>query len=273
MIRNRVLAAAFLLFLQACSFKSIALKSTTDLLDKGAAAFYEEDDIQFARESMPGQLKFLETLLKNDPRNRKLLLSLAQGFGGYAFLFLEDEAPDRARLFYQRGRDYGLKILGKKKDDLKTAGPADAPALFWTAYCWGGWANLSRTDPQALADLPAVEAMMARVQEISPGYFYGGSDLFLGAAYGIRPKIFGGSPEKSKMHFERALKGADKKFLMAQVLYARYYAVPVQDKNLFKALLEEVADAKPDILPEQRLSNAVAKEKAKKLLEKTNDLF
>ncbi len=261
------------LFFQGCSLKSVALKSTTGLLDKGIEAFYEEPDPQFARESMSAQLKFLEILLKNDPENKKLLLYLSQGFGGYAFLFLEDQDPERAKIFYQRGRDYGLKLLGKKVDDLKVAAPADVPALFWTAYCWGGWANLSRTDPQALADLPKVEAMMLKVSELSPDYFYRGADLFLGSYYGSKPKMFGGNLEKSKAYFERALAATKGKFMMAEVLYARYYAVPSQDKESFKVFLKRVEAADPGTLPAQRLSNAVAREKAKKLLEKIDELF
>ncbi len=60
---------------------------------------------------------------------------------------------------------------------------------------------------------------------------------------------------------------------MADVLEARYYAVTVQDKNLFEALLKKVGKAKAGTLPNSRLMDEVAKEKAVRLLEKTNDLF
>lgn len=54
---------------------------------------------------------------------------------------------------------------------------------------------------------------------------------------------------------------------------AQSYAVQVQDKSLFESSLKTVEDASIDILPEQRLVNAIAKEKAKALLAKENDLF
>jgi hypothetical protein len=60
---------------------------------------------------------------------------------------------------------------------------------------------------------------------------------------------------------------------MCSALYAKTYAVQMQDPALFKKLLAEVMDAPADILPEQQLASAVAKQKAEKLLESTDDLF
>ena len=58
----------------------------------------------------------------------------------------------------------------------------------------------------------------------------------------------------------------------AKLRYARYYAVATQDEELFKTLLGEVIESSAE-LPKARLANAVAKLKAKRLLEKTHDLF
>ena len=256
-----------------CSVKTTALRVTAHLLDTGVAAIYEETDTRFAREAMAGNLKLLETLVKNDSKNPQILLALSQGFGGYSFLFIEDEDAGRARYFYQKGRDYGIQLLGPKLSDLKSLGSQDTPALFWTAYCWGGWASLSLNDPDAIAGLPKVEAMVRRVEELHPGFFYSGTDLLLGAYYGSRPKMFGGDLGKSKSYFESAIQKTSGQFLMAQVLYAKYYAVAAQDRGLFSSLLESVIAAPQNPLPEQGLSNQVAKEKAKKLLGKINDLF
>lgn len=276
-----------LALLAGCSLRSIAVRSAAEILPRGIAAFYEEPDPALAREAMGSQLKLVEVLLKNDPGNPELLLAAAQGFGGYAFLFLEDEAPDRAKRIYARGRDFGIRALGKvlparfdREPDLGKfsamlgkVGKRDAGLLFWTAYAWGGWADLSRNDPQALADLPKVEAMMRRVEELSPGYFFGGPDLFFGAYYGSRPRILGGDPEKSRSHFERAVAASDGKFLMARVLYAQFYGVPSGDRELFRRSLEAALAGSPADLPEQRLANEVARIRARKLLEAIDELF
>jgi hypothetical protein len=273
--------------LSGCSVRTIALRQTVGLLDKGTLAVYQESDVQFARDAMPGQLKLIESLLQNETGNPDLLTLCAQGFGGYAFLFLEDENPGRAKAFYLRGRNYGLSrlnaIAGAELLDetditrfevlLSKMSRKDAPALFWTAYCWGRLAYLDLQNPQTLADLPKIELLMRRANQLSPGFFYGGADLFLGAYYGSRPKMFGGDLKKSREFFEQALDHSRRRFLMGQVLYALHYAVPAQDRELFRDLLKEVLDFPAENFPEQRLSNEVAKQRAKKLLENINEYF
>lgn len=254
------------------------------VLDRAAASFHEESDPQLAREALPSQLKLMEGLLRSDPANRGLQALLAEAFGGYAYLFLEDSDPTRAAAAYLRGRDYAAAALrgplaGLTSKNLDELGAAlarakaeDAPGLFWTAYGWGGWINLSKDSPDAVADLPKVAAMMERVQQLSPGFYYGGPDLFLGAYYALRPRLLGGDPAKAKAHFESAVASTQGRFLPAKVLYAQYYAVAAQDEELFKRLNQEVLDDQPD-LPAARLANAVAKLKARRLMEKSNDLF
>lgn len=272
--------------LAACAPGTIALRTTASLLERGSPALYEESDPVLAREALPSQLKLIEALLKNEPGNARLLRLASQGFGGYAFLFLEDEQPERARALYLRARGYGLALASRNASlkgigsmplsdleaALRSASLPDVPGLFWSAYNWAGWINLSKDVPEAVAGLPKAAAMMRRVQELSPGYYHGGPDLFLGTYYAALPRMLGGDPGKSKTHFEAAIEAGRGRFLIAKVLYARYYAVAVQDRELFRKLNGEVAAASEDA-PELRLANAVAKLKAKRLLEKTNDLF
>ncbi len=60
---------------------------------------------------------------------------------------------------------------------------------------------------------------------------------------------------------------------MTQLYYARTYAVAIQDQPLFESMLKKVEDASPDIFPEARLANIIAKKKARKLLARSNELF
>ena len=169
------------------------------------AALYEESDLDLAEQAIASDLKLLEGLIKSDPKNDKFLLLACQGFGSYALGFVEDTHPDRAQLFYLRGRDYGLKILNKNQDfnlamngsidqlesALKKFNKKDVPTLFWTANNWASWINLNFTDPQALADLPKVQSIMQRVIDLDESYFYGGAHLFFGTIYAVRPPILG----------------------------------------------------------------------------------
>lgn len=254
------------------------------MLDKGALAFYAETDPALARDAFPSQLKLLEGLLQNDPGNARIQRLLAEGFGGYAFLFLEDAEPERAKGAYLRGRDYALATLRAPLkglpamtleaagESLKGARPADVPGLFWTGYGWGGWINLSKDTPEAVADLPKVVAIMQAVHRLSPGYYYGGAELFLGSYDAVRPRMLGGDPAKAQAFFEAAVHATGGHFLTSKLLYAQYYAVAAQDADLFKRLLGEVLEATPE-MPLARLANAVAKQRARRLLEKVDELF
>lgn len=220
---------------------------------------------------------------------------LARSYSNFAFAFLEwnmlkskdvDSAvyeanAQRAKLFYMRGKLYGLKLLNKGsfkralnggdldsfKKSLRSFHKKDVPALFWTAMSWGGWVNLSRDNPMAIAEFPKVEAMMNRVVELDESYFYGSPDLFFGVSFGSRPAMFGGNPAKSKEFFEKGIQITQRKFLMGLVMYAQAYAIQNQDKELFEKLLNEVLAAKADDLAEQRLANEMAKARARFLLD------
>lgn len=274
-------------FLFACSMQRLAVRSTQGILEKGLEAMYEEDDLQLAEQAVASNLKLLEALVRSDPKNRKVLLMTSQGYSSYALGFVEDTDRQRARKFYARGRDFGLRILNQKKEfraaltadlssfasSLKHFSKKDVPALFWTANGWGNWINLGLNDPEALAQLPKVRLLMERVLELDESYFYGSAHLFFGSLYGGTPKMLGGDPQKSKWHFERCLEINGGRFLMTYVLYARYYAVQIQDRQLFQSLLRKVLDTSLDILPEQRLANRIAQKKAGLLLARIDDLF
>ena len=270
-------------FFCACSVRTIALRATAKLIDAGRPAFYEESDPKFARESMPSQLKLMEALLRSDPSNPRLLAFLSEGYVGYAFLFLEDEEPDRAREFYRRALGYALRLaalnpafaeLSKASpEQLKAATAKDVPGLYWAAYAWAGWANLAKGDAEALSGMPTAARVMERVRELAPDYQFRGPDLFLGVYYAALPRLAGGDPDKAKSYFDHAVAGGSGNFLMAKLLYAKYYAVAALDEALFRRLNEEVLAARADALPAARLANETAKLKAKRLLEKTHELF
>ena len=55
--------------------------------------------------------------------------------------------------------------------------------------------------------------------------------------------------------------------------YARFYATRTLDEALFSNTLSKVFETPDDVLPGQRLPNAIAKQKAKILLEQVEDFF
>jgi len=276
-----------LLMLSSCSVQKMAVDATASLIDYNILSFYEEEDPEIAKIAGASNLKLLEGLIKADPGNEGLLIKASQAFGGYAFLFVEDESPDRAEGLYRRGMEYGLKVLEKKEDfqkgfkgnikefgnALKSLQSEDMPALFWTTYCWAGKINLNRDSPRALIEIPRVKLMMDRALELNETFFYGSPHLLLATYYASRPKMLGGQPEKAREHFEKAIRLNQGKFLLSYLLYAKFYAVQTQDRELYKKLLDKILAAKPDILPEQMLSNQVAKIKAREALKNIDEIF
>jgi hypothetical protein len=286
MIKPHVLFLFLSFFFTGC-IQRIAVSTVGDIVYDGFSGFMEEEDLVFAAEALPANLKLLEVMLKSDPENQRILTLLGEGYSSYALGFVEDDDPVRARDFYLRGYRYALRIL-EQEDGLMAAleGPADrlsavlenlgrdhVPAAFWTAFGLGSFINLSLSDPDALAQLPRVEALMEFVAEKDSTFYNGGADIFLGTLFGSRPRILGGDTERARMHFERALRINGGTFLMTQVYYARSVAVQTQNEGLFEELLAAVEKAALDVKPEYRLPNAIAKAKAARLMQRRAELF
>ena len=296
----RKMTVAFFVLLSGCSVQKMAVRTTASLMNEASPAFEEERDVVLAEEAIPANLKMMEGLLKLDPENPDLLLLLSKGYGGYAFSFLEDKMEAsyrnkkisdtyklRAQDLYRRARDYGLTYL-KSYDvfaqnldahfldfekSLSVFSKQDVPHLFWAGYNWGNLVNLSKDDPEIVADVSKAEALMRRVAELDETYFNGGAHLFLGVFYGSRPQLLGGDFKKSKFHFEKALEISKEKFLLTHYMYARFYAVQTQDEALFNKLLKHIVTAEENSFPEQELANRISKIRAERLLKQKGDYF
>lgn len=269
-----------------CSLKKLAVWQVADLMKGGFPAYMKETDSGLVRDAMPANLKLIDAMLENDPENRELLFLACQGYAAYAFLFVEEENPERAKNFYMRAQKYGFSLLKQRgllpdnqfdlnewSRKITNAKQKDLPAVFWTAFAWGGRIQLDRESPLSIADLPLVICLAERAQALDPSYWFAGPDTFLGFYYGSLPVMLGGKPDKAKAYFESALNLTHRNFLMIQVLYARSCAVLTQDRTQFNSLLQEVIRTKDDALPEAALSNAIAREKAKRLVKKADELF
>jgi hypothetical protein len=306
MSKNRfffILIAPFFLLatLPACGVKKVAVNATAKIMRDGVPAVEEEDDIAYANHASLNSLKLLEGMQRSSPKDSIVLYMLARSFASYTFGFVENDileaqginepiekaATARAKRFYGRGKKFGLMLLSKNSafkksldgslDSFKKAlngfHKKDVPALFWTAFDWGSLINLSKNSPEAIAEIPRIEAMMKRVMELDENYYYAGPHQFFGVFYASTPKMLGGQPEVAKKEFEEAIQFTHGKDLMTKVLYAQYYAVQIQDRSLYRSLLKEVVDADAAQLPEQRLANELAKRRAEILLNKEKMFF
>lgn len=286
-IKHFLIVPLVLFIFSACSMNKIVIGQMEPILQQSSAALYEETDLQLAEQALAGNLKLIEGLLKNDPQNEQLLLLLAQGYSGYAMGFVEDYDPERAKMFYLRARDYALQVLRKDKSFLTAEkkgldpltnvvndyGIDKVPALFWAGFAGAGYINLDLTNPMALVDLPKIQLFMDRVETLNPSFYYGAVYLYQGSVLGMKPVIMGGNPDKAKEYFEKNLELNEKKFLLAYIYMAKYYAAKTLNEELYEQCIQKIKSTPVDILPEMALVNKIAKRKAKLLMQSKEDIF
>jgi hypothetical protein len=278
---NLLLAALVLLSGTGCTSLVV-----NPMLEPLTVSLQKQTDLDLLQEGAPSLLLLLDGLAAADPDNERLLMTATQAFGMYATVLSEHDKPERAVNMSIKARDYGISLINRLPgleniNGLTLAGLEEALArippdkvgyLFWGAYGWAVWIKYQEGAPAAMADLPIVESVMRRVIELDDSYYYGGAHIFLGSYYGSRPQIFGGKPEESRKHFERALAINRRKFLLTQVAYAQTYARTMFDRQLYLDLLTEVL-VKPVTDSRMAASNKLAKVMAEKLITQVDEYF
>lgn len=280
----RALCALLCVFaLGGCA--GLVASATGRLADNLSVAILEQDDPALVRDAVPAYLLLLDSLILSDPDNATVLVAASQMYAAYAVAFTEDE--QRARRLSTRSRDYGRRALcaghepacGWAQLDydafvaaLGAVGERHADALYAYTLGWLAWLRAHGSDWGALTDLPKVEAALLRLHEIDTAAHRAEVNLYLGILNTLRPPALGGQPEKGKEYFERAIELSGEHDLSAKVEYARSYARLVYDRELHDRLLSEVVAADPRA-PSLTLSNILAQEQARELLETADDYF
>lgn len=297
------LAAMIIIASTGCSIDRIAADNMAPVLRRTQHQFERGKNVRAAREAAPGLLATLDGIIATSPDNDELLLLGAEMNATFGFAFLEEEDKTWARECYEKARDYAMRALEQEDDDLAAAiknakDPKEltavapegidediVPHVFWLGFAWGSRINLSRSDPKALTDLWKVEQLMKWVLDRDEKFFDGGPHLFFAVRYASFAKAMGGDPAEAKKHFDKVDEITGGKHLMARVLRAQFYAAQLQDTpakatteqilgaqkaawDEFYKPLVKVLEAYDDLWPERNLANAIAKQRAKALLEK-----
>jgi predicted anti-sigma-YlaC factor YlaD len=301
MKRTALLSALIPVLFGGCSLQRMALDQTAKILKHAMPAFEKDWDYELVAAALPGNIKMIEGFLEAGPDNTDLILMAAQAYTSYALVVLEEQweraeedTPEanrlgrRTREMYLRGHRYGMRLLelrhpgiseaAKKnvkqlKSFLAQCDKDDVPGLFWAGMPLAAGVNVSRDDVMMIARLPHAKALVARALELDETYYHAGAHMIFGSLLGSMGQMLGGNPKKSKMHFDRALDLTKRRFLLVQTMYAKTLAVQLQDRELFKKLLDEVLEAKLEIFPEQKLANVAAKRRARLLLARIDELF
>ncbi len=146
----------------------------------------------------------------------------------------------------------------------------DVAFLYWAGAAWAGALSAAKDDLGLIAELPTAAALVGRVLELDEAYEQGAAHEFFVSYEGGRP---GGSVEKARMHYRRAL--ALSGGTRASVHLALAEAVTIQEQNLaeFRALVAAVRAVDLDQAPQLRLVNTLAQRRARWLELRIPDLF
>lgn len=275
-------------FLSGCA--SIVGKASDKLAAQLGSAVLDSDDPATVRDGLPAYLLLLDGLAadeaSDDEAKASLLFAAAELNGAYAGNFTGDD-PVRARrlaakaLAYARrgtcAQDRVLCTAIDKDVDTFAAAVAAAPdkdiaGMYGLAAAWVGFLQANSDDWGAIADLPKVEALLERVVAIDPRHARGMPHVYLGVLNSLRPESIGGKPALAREHFEAAIAQSGGRNLVAKTLMAQYYARLLFDQELHDRLLSEVLAADPRE-PGFTLSNVLAQERAKALVESGKDYF
>jgi predicted anti-sigma-YlaC factor YlaD len=131
---------------------------------------------------------------------------------------------------------------------------------------------LRKSDAALTADQGLAEALMKRALALDEGFELGSiHDFFI--SYEADRRSVGGSVERAREHFTRAVALAKGRRAWPYLALAESASVAAQDRAEFVSLLEEALRIDPNRAPEERLSNLLAQRRARWLLGRADELF
>jgi predicted anti-sigma-YlaC factor YlaD len=296
------LAAAIcaLAILPGCALiqrKAVGMVAST--LASGGDVFTRDDDPELVGDAIPFGLKLYESLLDSAPKNRELLLATCSNFTQYGVAYVETEAAvlgeaqhhdevahlnARALKLYLRAKGYcmramelrfpgiGQKLLTDPVPALAKAEKKDVPLLYWTAASWGSAIALGIDRPDIAIDMPVVRALAERAIALDETWSKGAlHEMFV--SLDSLPEALGGSPEKARQHFNRAVELQKGVYPGPYVALATGVSVPAQNREEFEKLLQTALAIDPEKDPSMRLVTLVQQRRARALLDHIDTMF
>ena len=295
------LLCALTVTLASCSINKMAVNLVAKTLSSGdSTVFTGEEDPQLVADALPFAMKLYESLLEQTPENEDLLLTTGSIFTMYANAFVQTPAsmlPEseyeqqqqmlaRAKKMYLRGRGYLLRALelrypgfgeyleaGDLEQALEPTVSKDVPLLFWTAASWLGAFSTDTFDMELLLNLSKPIAVLNRALELDEAWSEGMIHDTLISIYGSLPQAMGGSQEKARYHFEKAVEYSGGLSPSPYVALASTVSVANQDLEEFQQMLGQAIAIDPADNPDNRLQILLSQEKARWLLDHIEDFF
>ena len=261
--------------------------------------FTRDDDPELVGAAIPFGLKLYESLLDSAPKNRDLLLATCSNFTQYGVAYVETEAAvlgeaqhhdevahlnARALKLYLRAKGYcmramelrfpgvGQRLLTDPVPALAKAEKKDVPLLYWTAASWGSAIALGIDRPDIAIDMPVVRALADRAIALDETWSKGAlHEMFI--SLDSLPEALGGSPEKARQHFNRAVELQKGQYPGPYVALATGVSVPAQNRDEFEKLLQTALAIDPEKDPSMRLVTLVQQRRARALLDHIDTMF
>jgi predicted anti-sigma-YlaC factor YlaD len=298
MLRTAIPLLGLLTF-GCASMQRLAINQVSNALAKQGEVFSSDDDPELVGDAIPFSLKLIESLLAENPRHSGLLLAATSGFTQYAFGWIQESAAeiekddpakaahqqDRARRLYFRARNYGLRgfevahsgferaLRSDPRSAVRLLDRHDVPMLYWTAASWGLAISLSKDQPDVVADLPIVEAMIDRALELDESFDSGAIHSFLITYELNRQGAEGDAVARSRKHLERAVELSGGMRSSPYVTFAESASVQTQNRAEFESLLGQALAINPDAKPKWRLENRISQKHGQWLLAHADELF
>jgi len=284
----RVLVRAIVLIM-ICSMSfgcsSIQSSLSESMARSLSAGISNQQDVEMVTAGIPSYLLMIDGMIAEDPENADLY---AAGIKLYGTLgnFVKDN-PQRAMIVADRAFEYSKKMLCLTNDawceiseqvfdifnqSIGKFDKDDVDILYLYGTSWASYVESHKADMSAIANLPKIKATMHRVIELDESYDRGGAHLYLGVLESLIPPALGGKPDVAKTHFDRVIEINHGRNLMANVMYAEYYARILFDRELHDQLLKQVLAENP-VEKGLTLANTVAQQRARKLLESAEEYF
>ena len=283
-------AASVLLaaFNSACSVERLATERIADTLAASGTTYAADDDPELVGAALPFSLKLMESVLAEAPEHRDLLAATSAAFTQYAWAFVQQEGDrleltdasqawtswNRARRLFLRARDYGMRGLevahpgfgdrlrADRTQAAGMAGAADVDLLYWSAVSWAAAVALGKDDPELVADLPIVSALIDRALAVDEGWDRGAIHGFLVTYTMARPDAPEDREAVASRHFERAVALSSGRAAGPHLAWAESVCIPREDRGCFDREIAAALAIDPAAEPSLRLANTVMQHRA-----------
>ena len=292
-----VLIVGVALLSGGCSLRSMAVNAIVPTL-ANPDVYRSEEDPELVRDALPFLLMTIESILDTSPQQDQALVFACTGFTLYANAFIQLDADlaewddyalalrlrDRTWRLYVRARDYCLRSLelkyagiteGLRQDPeaaVAVTDVEDVEVLFLLSAAWGLAISNALDQPALVADLQTVRELLARALELDEDYDRGSLHSALITIEAL-PDYLGGSPERAREHFNRAVDLSGGLDAAPYVAFAVGVSMPAADRVEFQQLLEQALAIDPNEDTSLRLLNLVSQKRAQMLLDHIDDLF